>query len=194
MKRCRHCQSDELRSAGSKGGQKRFKCSGCSKTFNAYTGTTLARLRMPEKHIEHAQLMVEGLTLRKVAKALGIDLQTAFLWRHRFLQTARDDQPGKLAGVVEADETFFLESFKGQKSGLPSPSKTRGAPDKQIGSRLVTLLGKDVVQCSDGASAYRTLGKLHGLDVKSLPGKKAAGNYHINNVNAYDRRPAQIMG
>jgi hypothetical protein len=176
---------------------------------------------MPEKHIEHAQLMVEGLSLRKVAKALSIDLHTAFLWRHRFLQTARDDQPAKLSGVVEADETFFLESFKGQKSGIPRPSKTRGQPaskrglskeqipvlvardrstgatmtaklqdrsSKQIGSRLVPLLDKDVVLCSDGASAYRSIGKLHGLDVKSVPAKKSAGNYHINNVNAYDSR------
>ena len=164
VKSCPHCHGSELRSAGSKDGRKRFKCVGCSKTFNAYTGTPLARLKMADKHIEHAQLMVEGLSLRKVAEKLMIDLHTAFLWRHRFLQAARDEQPAKLCGVVEADETFFLESLKGQKSGLPRPAKKRGEP------------------------AYRTIGKLHGLDVKSVPAKKAAGNYHINNVNAYDSR------
>ncbi len=41
---------------------------------------------------------------------------------------------------------------------------------------------------SAGASAYRTIGKKHGIDVNSVPAKAAAGNYHINNVNAYDSR------
>lgn len=218
---CPHCIGLELRSAGSKDGRKRFKCMACSKTFNAYTGTPLARLKMAEKHIEHADLMVEGWSLRKVAEKLSIDLKTAFLWRHRFLQTARNAQPAKLSGVVEADETFFLESFKGQKAGIPRPSKTRGEPakqrglsreqipvlvardrstgatltaklqdrsSKQIGACLVPVLDKDVILCSDGASAYRTIGRLHGLDVKSIPAKASAGNYHVNNVNAYDSR------
>jgi hypothetical protein len=52
----------------------------------------------------------------------------------------------------------------------------------------VPILAPDVVLGSDGASAYRAIGKKFGIDVKSVPAKKAAGNYHVNNVNAYDSR------
>lgn len=223
VKSCPHCQGKHLAKAGHKDGKQRFLCKNpaCKKTFNALTGTPLARLRMADKHIDNAECMINGLSVRNVARQLQINSKTAFRWRHRFLAAMRDVQPGKLSGVVEADETFFLESFKGQRSGMPRPSKVRGTKaskrglskeqipvlvardrstgatltvklqdrsSKQIGACLIPVLDKDVVLCSDGASAYRTLGKKHGIDMKSVPAKAAPGNYHVNNVNAYDSR------
>lgn len=221
VKACPHCDSFHIAKAGSKDGRQRFKCKACSKTFNALTGRPLARLRKADKHIENGQCMVEGLSIRKTARILGVSLPTAFLWRHRFLAAPRAVQPRQLTGVVEADETFFLESFKGQRGGLPRPPKKRGMPAskaglsveqipmlvardrsssatltavlpsrkaKDIGDRLLPLLSTDSVLCSDGASAYRIIGKTKGIEVKSTPAKKAAGVYHINNVNAYDSR------
>ncbi len=35
-------------------------------------------------------------------------------WRHRFLKTMATHQATREKGIVEVDETFFLESFKGQ--------------------------------------------------------------------------------
>ena len=40
---------------------------------------------------------------------------TAFRWRHRFLQLAQGVKAQTLQGVVEADETYFLRSNKGQR-------------------------------------------------------------------------------
>ena len=40
---------------------------------------------------------------------------TAFRWRHRFLTEIETIQPLVLNGIVEADETFFLESQKGSR-------------------------------------------------------------------------------
>lgn len=220
---CPHCGSMSIAKAGSKDGRKRFKCKEalCGKSFNALTGTPLSRLRMAEKHIEHAKCMVKKLTIRETAWRLGIDIHTAFRWRHRFLHSIRLVQPTKLSGLVEADETFFLESFKGQRKGIPRLPKKRGEPGrtpglgpdqipvlvardrstgetltkklpsrkaKDIGSALLPRLSKDAVLCSDGASAYRVIGKTAGIEVKSTPAKKAAGIYHIQNVNAYDGR------
>ncbi|PKO36257.1 MAG: IS1595 family transposase [Betaproteobacteria bacterium HGW-Betaproteobacteria-6] len=220
---CPHCGSMNLAKAGSKGGRPRFKCkeSLCGKSFNAFTGTPLARLRMVDKHIEHAKCMVEKLTIRQTAEKLEIDIHTAFRWRHRFLTSIRLAQPDKLAGVVEADETFFPLSFKGQRKGLPRPAKKRGTPGstrglgpdqipvlvardrstgatltsklpsrkaKDISPLLVPRLSQDSILCSDGASAYRVIGKTSGIEVRSTPAKKSAGIYHIQNVNAYDSR------
>ncbi|CAJ1846204.1 hypothetical protein PEKONANI_02634 [Aeromonas jandaei] len=45
----------------------------------------------------------------------GVSKNTAFLWRHRFLRAMATHQATREEGIVEVDETFFLESFKGQR-------------------------------------------------------------------------------
>ena len=51
---------------------------------------------------------------------------TAFRWRHRFLSALNLDKPPCLSGIVEADETFILKSFKGKRRDLPRASRKRG--------------------------------------------------------------------
>ena len=135
VRACPHCGGLRFTKDGRANGRQRFRCreSGCEKTFNAMTGTPLARLYMPEKHMENARLMADGLSVRKTAARLGVSIPTAFKWRHRFLQSPLDQQPDTLSGVVEADETFFLESFKGQRQNLPRPPKKRGMPGQTRG-------------------------------------------------------------
>lgn len=89
---CPHCGCKKLLSADSKDGRKRFKCSNCKKSFNALTKPPFARLRMANKHIEYAECMVEGLSVRKAAERMKISVSTAFRWRHRFLANHRKDQ------------------------------------------------------------------------------------------------------
>ena len=75
--------------------------------------------------------MMEGYSLRKIASLLEINLNTAFLWRHKILDSIRLNGRDCLSGIVEADETFFLESFKGNPSkskhfSMPRPSRKHG--------------------------------------------------------------------
>lgn len=118
------CKNTELNTDGSKV---------CGKTFNALTQTPLAHLHHADKHIGNARCMVEGMTVRKTAEILGINKDTALRWRYQFLKTIQVDQPQSLTGLVEADETFFIESFKGQRNGIPRTSKKRGTPAKKRG-------------------------------------------------------------
>src|SRR5208337_2049957 len=53
------------------------------------------------------------------ASRCGVAYTTAFRWRHRFLAAPALDKPTRLNGIVEADETFILESFKGRRADLP---------------------------------------------------------------------------
>lgn len=128
VRACPHCGSVRFVKDGHANGRQRFRCreTGCARTFNALTGTPLARLHMPEKHLENARLMAAGLSVRVTAERLGVSVPTAFKWRHRFLQAPLNQQPGTLSGLVETDETYILESFKGQRGGLPRPPKKRG--------------------------------------------------------------------
>lgn len=56
---------------------------------------------------------------------VGISIPTAFYWRHKILTAMRHLQQPMLEGIVEADETFFLESQKGSRH-LTRPARTSG--------------------------------------------------------------------
>lgn len=228
---CPHCQSANIAKAGSKGGRKRFKCKDCLKSFNAWTNTPMARLRKIEQHMAYTDCLIDGLSVRKVAKEIGINKNTAFKWRHRFLSNIQQLQPNSLNGLVEADETFFLESFKGSRLGkkafkkankrLPkargTPAQKRGLSREQIPvlvamdrTRKIVMsvkmtsrktvdietafndrLNQDAVLLSDGATAYKNIGKKHNIEVRVVlanPKRKKAGLNHINNVNNYDSK------
>ena len=70
-------------------GLQRYKCRACGKTFNALTGTPLARLRHKSKWLEQTRAMPDGLTVHRAAAFLGVVPSTAFRWRHRFLGVPR---------------------------------------------------------------------------------------------------------
>lgn len=116
-------------------GRQRFKCrtQGCGRSFNALTGTPLARLRKPELWLTYARLMMRGLSLKKIEEAMPIWASMAFRWRHRFLELPTALQAEKVQGIVEIDETYFLRSFKGHrgwKNGqppAPRPPRYRGS-------------------------------------------------------------------
>jgi len=126
--RCAHCGHPSVVRFGYSAGQRRYRCKGCGRTFVALTGTPLLGLRDREKWLAHAECMRQGMTIRATAKAVGLTVDRAFRWRHRFLGFLSQQRPTSLTGVVEADETFFRRSFKGQREGLPRVAKKRGGP------------------------------------------------------------------
>jgi hypothetical protein len=121
----------------------RYRCKPCGVTFNALTGTPLAQLHKRALWAAHA--LVEGIALRKVAARIGIDLTTAFRWRHRFLQAPKALKAQRLEGTVEADETYFLYSEKGAR-GLARPARKRGGVAKKRGlsdEQVPVLIARD---------------------------------------------------
>src|SRR5271170_3090444 len=107
---CPHCDGDDVRPWGKANGKPRYRCVSCRKTFNALTGTPLAGLHYPDRWRDQAQALINGETVAQAAKRCRVDYTTAFRWRHRFLQSLIYDKPANLSGIVEADETFILES------------------------------------------------------------------------------------
>ena len=57
---------------------------------------------------------------------------TAFYWRHKILSALKKATKSNLSGIIEADETYFALSFKGQKKDLPRKPHKR---DRQIKKR-----------------------------------------------------------
>ena len=142
---CPHCQSTAIKKWGSANALKRYRCKACRVTFNALTGTPLAQLHNRELWGGHAQALLEGISLRKVAARLDVHLETAFRWRHRFLTAPKDVKPKVLDGTVEADETYFLYSEKGSRN-LRRPARKRGGKAKKRGlsdEQVPVLIARD---------------------------------------------------
>ena len=114
-RRCPHCGHDKSVGRGKANGLRRFRCKECGKSFNALTGTPLARLRKKDRWLDFGQSLSEGDTVVSSAERCGVAVSTAFRWRHRFL-TANHPSP-TLTGIVEADEAFVLLSYKGSRVG-----------------------------------------------------------------------------
>ena len=123
---CPHCKGKRVSRYGHANGLQRYRCRECGKTFSALTGTPLCGLHKRGKWLGQAEALREGLTLHNVADALNIHVSTAHRWRHRFLKLPMALQPQALTGIAEADETMFLLSFKGKRSGFDRPSRKRG--------------------------------------------------------------------
>jgi transposase-like protein len=148
---CPHCGNGHVVRNGSASGLQRYECRDCSRTFNALTGTPLARLRQKSKWIVQAEVLREGMTITQAAKRLKVARSTAFRWRHRFMAVPKTIQAQSLAGIAEADETFFLHSRKGQR-GLDRKPRRRGgrAAKRGLSKEQVPVL---VARDRSGATA-----------------------------------------
>lgn len=123
---CPHCHSEMVIRWGRDSDIQRYRCKACGKTFNSLTGSPLAHLHHREKWSDYLRCMQESLTLRESAKRTGINLTTAFKWRHRFLASAAANNLSPLSGIIEADETFFPESGKGKRDITHRKTRKRG--------------------------------------------------------------------
>jgi len=147
---CPHCGGDRIVRNGNASGLQRYKCRACQRTFNALSTTPLARLRMKAKWLKQQGVLLQGLSVRKAAQALEVSASTAFRWRHRFLRLAQPVKAAALTGVVEADETFFLRSSKGQRPGRKARKRGGRVSRARRGEDLIPVL---VARDRSGATA-----------------------------------------
>ena len=129
-RRCPHCSAEGAVIRGRSNGLRRYCCKGCGKTFNALTGTPLARLRKKELWAAFAEGLGEGDTVEGAAARCGVAGSTSFRWRHRFLAAVKAGSI-KLKGIVEADETYVLTSRKGARKLDRKPRKRGGVAKKR---------------------------------------------------------------
>ena len=152
----------------------------------------MAHLRKKEKWPAHARAMIEGKSLAKTAQLCGVHPTTAFRWRHRFLRAPAANKPRSLSGVVEADETFILESFKGRWSDLPRAARKRGGKARHPGAyqdNIPVLVARD----RKGATFDAVLPQVDGASIgAALAGIVTPGNHLIGDggrpIAAFARR------
>jgi len=173
---CPHCDNRDVVRWGHASDLPRYRCKACRRTFNALTKTPLANLRMKEKWAsEHAsegaqtEAMIDGVSTAKAARRCDVHYTTAFRWRHRFLDALSKDKPRTLTGIVEGDETFILESFKGKRTGMPRKSRKRGGKSAKRGlsaEQIPVLVARD----RQGATTDAVLPKLNRVSIAAALG------------------------
>ncbi|NIA52673.1 IS1595 family transposase [Massilia sp. TW-1] len=142
---CPRCACPRVHRCGQASGLQRFRCLGCGRSYNALTGTPLARLRKKERWLAYLQCVLESRTVRDAARIVGVHRTTSFRWRHRFVPGAMRDRPATLTVIVEADETYRLESQKGSRNMTRKPRKRGGVAGKRgiIGEFDCLLVARD---------------------------------------------------
>ena len=142
---CPHCAHPRAHRCGQASGLQRFQCLRCRRSYNALTGTPLARLRKKQCWLAYLQCVLESRTVRDAARVVRVHRTTSFRWRHRFVPGAMRDRPAALNGIVEADETYRLESQKGSRHLTRKPRKRGGVAGRRGINREhdCLLLGRD---------------------------------------------------
>ena len=79
-----------------------------------------------------------------------------------------------MSGIVEADETFILESFKGKRRGLPRAPRKRGGKAGKRGlskEQIPVLVARD----RSGATIDAVLPRLDAKSIKTALGNAISG-------------------
>ncbi|WP_338844567.1 hypothetical protein V8J88_13065 [Massilia sp. W12] len=123
---CHHCGSAHVVRNGFEHGMQRVRCKDCGRSSNCVSNTPLSRLRNKEKFTEYAECLAQGMTLREAAQKVGLNLDRAFRWRHRFLAA------GQVQGVKppRQDAAKTVSGSAASQEG-PAPAKSSGAAQRR---------------------------------------------------------------
>ena len=163
---CIHCKGKHVVKNGKrKDGVQRFLCRDCRRSFIPSSDSITSRTRKPiSVWAAYLKCMIEQMTLKQASEECHISMSTAFTWRHKILDTLSElTEKTYLTGVVEADETFFNVSFKGNHKRSRDFSMTRKAHKRGNDVHAKGLSSEKVcVPCavSDSGISYAKPGKL----------------------------------
>ena len=108
-----------------------LSCLNSTRASHSAIGTALQGLHNKSKCLAFGNCLADGLTVRKAAEHCNFAVSTSFRWRHRFLG-AQNQNPLNLIGIVEIDETYVLESRKGERN-LDRKARRRGGKASKRG-------------------------------------------------------------
>ncbi len=129
-KPCPHCKSEDVYRRGKQNGVPMYSCKSCKKWYSETTGTPLYDIKLKSKWQSYLRCMEQGMPIKKIAKEIGISIQTSFDWRHKILSSLSQFEPGQLSSEVECDELELPLSNKGGRD-LGREARKRGSDFKR---------------------------------------------------------------
>lgn len=117
---CPHCGYKKIWKYGRYNENQRYKCKSkdCGKTFSDRTLSPMyCSKKGIDKWIEYMKCMVRGLSLSECSRIVGINIATAFYWRHKIMDGLRENMgTGCVGGIVEMGHMVVVESIKGNRN------------------------------------------------------------------------------
>ena len=191
--KCVYCSGKHIVKNGTrKDGVQTYICRDCGKSFSASSNSITSRTRKKISiWAKYLKCMIDKKTLNESADECGISLRTAFVWRHKILDAIKEvAEKTYLKGVVEADETFFNVSYKGNHSKSNTFTMPRKA-HKRGGS--VHTKGPCSTLCTDHEKAYLDFAKKKQINLIQM--EVECNTLDVNNrmfgiqrINAYHSR------
>ena len=113
---CQHCNSDNVRKYGFQNHRQRYQCKTCGRTFNALTGTPLAHVNVTSVLDQYLECMTTSMTLRAVARACGISLDTAF--HLQYVNAHHSTLKGWINSCFKGVASKYLNRYVGWRRAL----------------------------------------------------------------------------
>lgn len=220
---CPHCQSRMIKKIGVINGNQRYLCHLCKKTYFATNKSIFNKThKAKETWIKFIELMLSGVSIRKSATISGINKNTSLKWRHKIMSVlVKRLKHNKLTGNIELDDTFFKQSFKGEKGKsnktLPKlrgishnlicyttgidrancvVSKFNGMGKNTIEKMQINMsdyFSKNSTIYSDEELAYREFAKLNNLNLFQINSKLVKEQNKLKHVNSLHSLLKQMM-
>ncbi len=213
---CPQCKNAGAYAMKSKPGTKKpmkpgmYKCKACRKKFSVTVGTLFEKSHIPLAKWLLAFAWIcaskKGISSHQLHRMLGLSYKSAWFMSHRIrlaMERGTFDNPEKLAGIVEVDETYVGGKARGAR-GRSTKKKTpvfslvqRGGDVRsRVVERVTAKSLKGAIReevepearvMTDGFSSYQGLGKEfaeHGV-INHSAGIYAEGDIHTNTVESY---------
>ncbi len=125
-RRCPRCGSSETIRWGRFKHRQRYKCRSCARTFSDLTGTPFAHSKRLGLWLRFGECMALGSSVRKSARRVGIDKDTAFHWRHRLAAAFDRPRTEEMRGVWAVWDAILPHSYKGRRPPDRASRRKRG--------------------------------------------------------------------
>ncbi len=139
-KPCPHCSSESVYKRGKQKGVQMYWCNDCKRWYSETTGTPLYDIKLKSKWQSYLRCMENGMTIKKIAKEIGISIQTSFDWRHKILSSLNEFVPEQLSSEVECDELELALNNKGSRNLDREPRKRGNDFRRNTGKEEITVV------------------------------------------------------
>ena len=139
-KPCPHCANTDVYKRGKQRGVQMYQCKECKKWYSETTGTPLYDIKLKTKWQSYLRCMEQGMPIKKIAKEIGVSIQTSFDWRHKILSSLNQFVPEHLSSEVECVELELALSDKGSKTLDRKPRKRGSDFKRNTGKEDITVV------------------------------------------------------
>ena len=168
---CPECGTIHVIKWGHYRGEKRYKCKECNHTFTNNTRRLSYGIQKTTAFQDFGELMFSGhyYSISYMAKLIGISRNTAFDWRHKYLNSIGSAKvDSHFSTEIEMDDVWILFNEKGRK-GIENPHHRGGTGSAGDNANQVKLLFT-VERDGDIDISLVCSGRLKAIDVENAVG------------------------